>query len=287
MQCPQCRHQNPGGSKFCLECGQAFGRRCTQCGAELPARAKFCNECGAALQVPLGQVPGAGAWMSVADTGQPRPDTRPLTPDPRSYTPKHLAEKILQSRSALEACPEPSRRGERKQVTICFADVKGSMELAEQLDPEQWHTILDRFFQILTAGVHRFEGPVNQYAGDGIMALWGAPIAHEDHAPRACWASPSRCTSASLPASAARARASTVLARGLSKFAGRAKEVSARESALEQALAGHGQVVGVVASRASRSRKSRNPKISTPRWRASRNCPGPPLRMIDRRTVMP
>ena len=100
--------------------------------------------------------------------------------DPRAYTPKHLADKILQSKSALE--------GERKQVTVLFADVKGSMELAGQVDPEEWHAILDRFFQILTEGVHRFEGTVNQYTGDGIMALFGAPIAHEDHAQRACYA---------------------------------------------------------------------------------------------------
>jgi class 3 adenylate cyclase len=103
-----------------------------------------------------------------------------LDPRPISYTPKHLAGKILQSKSALE--------GERKQVTVLFADVKSSMELAEQLDPEEWHQILDRFFAILTDGVHRFEGTVNQYTGDGIMALFGAPIAHEDHAQRACYA---------------------------------------------------------------------------------------------------
>src|SRR5262245_46492395 len=88
--------------------------------------------------------------------------------------------KILTSRGALE--------GERKQVTVLFADVKGSMELAEQLDPEEWHGIMDRFFHLLAEGVHRFEGTVNQYTGDGIMALFGAPIAHEDHAQRACWA---------------------------------------------------------------------------------------------------
>jgi class 3 adenylate cyclase len=106
----------------------------------------------------------------------------PSPPDrtPRDYTPKHLADKILQSKSALE--------GERKQVTVLFADVKGSLELAEQVDPEEWHRILDRFFQILADGVHRFEGTVNQYTGDGIMALFGAPIAHEDHAQRACYA---------------------------------------------------------------------------------------------------
>ncbi len=99
---------------------------------------------------------------------------------PRHYTPKHLADKILQSKSALE--------GERKQVTVMFADVKGSMELAEQVGAEPWHDILDRFFGILTEGVHRFEGSVNQYTGDGIMALFGAPISHEDHAQRACYA---------------------------------------------------------------------------------------------------
>jgi class 3 adenylate cyclase len=101
-------------------------------------------------------------------------------PEPRSYTPKHLAEKVLTSRSALES--------ERKQVTILFADVKGSTELASELDPEEWHGIMDRFFQILAEGVHRFEGTVNEYRGDGIMALFGAPIAHEDHAQRACYA---------------------------------------------------------------------------------------------------
>ncbi len=118
---------------------------------------RFCLECGHAL-------------------AQSAPPDR----DPRTYTPTHLADKILQSKSAIE--------GERKQVTVLFADVKGSMELAESLDPEEWHALLDRFFQILTEGVHRFEGMVNQYTGDGIMALFGAPIAHEDHARRACYA---------------------------------------------------------------------------------------------------
>src|SRR5206468_542251 len=118
----------------------------------------------------------AGAEARTAPpTGIPPPQR-----DPRSYTPKHLADKILQSKSALE--------GERKQVTVLFADVKGSMELTESVDPEEWHGILDRFFAILTDGVHRFEGTINQYTGDGIMALFGVPIAHEDHAQRACYA---------------------------------------------------------------------------------------------------
>ena len=127
---------------------------CPSCGHENPAGARFCNGCGAPLTTPA------------------------LSPEPRSYTPRHLAEKILASRSAL--------RGERKLVTVLFADVVRSMELAERVDPEEWHRLLDRLFRILTGGVHRYEGTVNQYTGDGIMALFGAPIAHEDHAQRAC-----------------------------------------------------------------------------------------------------
>ncbi len=163
MECPSCKRENPGGSRFCLGCGAALGRSCPACGNELPPDAAFCNACG-----------------QPADAVAQRPPVRDVDRDPRAYTPKHLADKILRSKSALE--------GERKQITVLFADVKGSMELAEQVDPEEWHVILERFFQILTDGVHRFEGTVNQYTGDGIMALFGAPIAHEDHAQRACFA---------------------------------------------------------------------------------------------------
>jgi len=123
---------------------------------------------------------GCGSALAGCADGSPKAERELAVRDPGAYTPKHLADKILQSRSALE--------GERKQVTVLFADVKRSMELAEQLDPEEWHRTLDRFFAILTDGVHRFEGTVNQYTGDGIMALFGAPIAHEDHAQRACYA---------------------------------------------------------------------------------------------------
>ncbi|MCZ6715302.1 MAG: AAA family ATPase [Deltaproteobacteria bacterium] len=151
-----CQYENPSGARFCQECGTRLTLGCMNCGAALPTAAKFCPECG---------TPAASASRER---------------DLRVYTPKHLADKILTQKSALE--------GERKQVTVLFADVKGSMELAEQVDPEEWHALLDRFFQILTEGVHRFEGTVNQYTGDGIMALFGAPIAHEDHAQRACYA---------------------------------------------------------------------------------------------------
>jgi predicted ATPase/class 3 adenylate cyclase len=159
MQCPHCQNENPAEARFCLECGARFEVRCPNCGTELPAAAKFCLECGQ----PLEAEPTARA-----------------RPGPASYTPKHLVEKILTSRSAME--------GERKQVTVLFADVKGSMDLSEEVDPEEWHRIMDRFFQVLVEGVHRFEGTINQFTGDGIMALFGAPIAHEDHAQRACYA---------------------------------------------------------------------------------------------------
>jgi class 3 adenylate cyclase len=166
VSCPTCGHTNPAGNRFCGSCGAALAASCAACGHSNPPDHRFCGACGAALAL------GKSA----------SPVTAPPAPErsPRAYTPRHLADKILASRAALE--------GERKQVTVLFADVKGSMELAESVDPEQWHAILDRFFAILADGVHRFEGTVNQYTGDGIMALFGAPLAHEDHAQRACYA---------------------------------------------------------------------------------------------------
>jgi hypothetical protein len=132
---------------------------CASCKASAEPGEKFCGVCGTAFSPATSAPPAAS---------------------PAAYTPRHLAEKILGSRSPLE--------GERKQVTVLFADVKGSMELAEQLDPEEWSRMMGRFFQILSDGVERFEGFVDKFTGDGIMALFGAPIAHEDHAQRACWA---------------------------------------------------------------------------------------------------
>jgi len=320
MNCSTCGHANPERTKFCGECGSPIAARCASCDTPLSPGVKFCGECG-------GKVAGSAA------AGPPA-----AVPDrsPRDYTPKHLADKILQSRSALE--------GERKQVTVLFADVKGSMELAQQLDPEHWHGILERFFEILAEGVHRFEGTVNQYTGDGIMALFGAPLTHEDHAQRACYAAlalrdtlrdfareverqhgldfatriginsgevvvgkigddlrmdytaqgqtvglaqrmEALASGGSIYLSehtrklvhvyfalddlgdftlkgatnsvrvyeltgigSARTRFDLSRARGLSKFAGRSQEMNALESALGQALAGHGQVFGVVAN---------------------------------------
>src|SRR6266705_6782176 len=158
MTCPGCGVENREAAKFCAACGRTLAApaACPACGTPHTPGQRFCDECGQALLAPTD------------------------TPAPRTYTPKHLAEKILTARAALE--------GERKQVTVLFADVKGSMDLAERVDPEEWHKVLDRFFAILAEGVHRFEGTVNQYTGDGVMALFGAPIAHEDHGQRACYA---------------------------------------------------------------------------------------------------
>ena len=132
-------------------------RSAPRAGRSNPPASRFCNGCGQ----PLGGAPVA---------------TR--TPD--SYTPKHLAEKILTSKAALE--------GERKQVTVLFADLKGSMELLADRDPEEARKLLDPVLEHMMEAVHRYEGTVNQVMGDGIMALFGAPLAHEDHAVRACYA---------------------------------------------------------------------------------------------------
>ncbi len=160
MRCPSCNHDNRAAAKFCEECAAPLGQQCGSCGAARRPNAKFCDECGAAN-------------ASAPSAFTPKRDLR-------AETPKHLADKIRQSKSALE--------GERKQVTVLFVDVKGSMELAEQMDPEAWSQIMQRFFKILADGVERFEGFVDKFTGDGIMALFGAPIAHEDHAQRACYA---------------------------------------------------------------------------------------------------
>ena len=135
---------------------------CSSCGAENPNQARFCMQCGS----PLSQ---AGL------EGESAPP--PPIPSPQAYTPRHLAEKILASRTSLE--------GERKQVTCLFADVVGSTPLAERLGPEETHALIRRSFDLMLEAVHRYEGTVSQFTGDGIMALFGAPIAHEDHAQRA------------------------------------------------------------------------------------------------------
>ena len=169
MRCAACAHENRSGRKFCAGCGQPLHLACPSCGAANEPDESFCGECGGALAegLPVAAPPTA----PVAPTG---PSLR--TPSP----PAHLAHKIRQTRRALE--------GERKHITVLFADVKGSMTLSARFDPEQWFRIVEDFFEVVAEGVHRFEGTVHQFTGDGVMALFGAPVAHEDHAQRACLA---------------------------------------------------------------------------------------------------
>jgi len=135
--------------------------KCLKCQTKNPANAKFCMECAQDLK--------GSAETSPFDYSQPQ-----------SYTPKFLIDKILTTRSSIE--------GERKSVTVLFADVANFTSIAEKLDPEQVHQIMDGCFKILMDEIHQYEGTINQFTGDGVMSLFGAPVAHEDHAHRACLA---------------------------------------------------------------------------------------------------
>jgi class 3 adenylate cyclase/tetratricopeptide (TPR) repeat protein len=159
MKCPKCQYENTAKAKFCEECAAPLPRTCAECGSRVSLTAKFCAQCGHLLEAVAEDVRFAS---------------------PKSYTPQHLADKILTSRAALE--------GERKQITVLFADIKGSMELLADRDPEDAQKLLDPVLERMIEAVHRYEGTVNRVMGDGIMALFGAPIAHEDHAVRACYA---------------------------------------------------------------------------------------------------
>jgi class 3 adenylate cyclase len=171
MECANCRTQNRNGVQFCERCGTKLERRCPACSATVPPDAAFCGACGQnlAADAPADAPIEAPAAASVF-----------AAENPRSYTPAHLAERILSSRAVLE--------GERKQVTVLFADICGSLEMIEGTDPEHAQQILDTAVQVMMDAVHRYEGTVNKVLGDGIMALFGAPIAHEDHAIRAAFA---------------------------------------------------------------------------------------------------
>ena len=182
MRCPHCHHETREHARFCGSCGAAIERSvaCPRCATPNPRGQQFCDACGASL------APNAGGMAKPSDA--------------RTYTPRHLAEKILTTRTALE--------GERKQVSVLFVDVVDSMRLADQLGAEEWHRILDRVFEILASNIHQLEGTINQFTGDGVMALFGAPIAHEDHARRACHA-------ALTAMNELRAYAETIRARGI------------------------------------------------------------------------
>jgi class 3 adenylate cyclase/tetratricopeptide (TPR) repeat protein len=160
MQCPRCQAENPERARFCEDCGTRLELQCPHCSEAATPGKKFCASCG-------------GSLIAAPAVSHP-------VPSPQDYTPQHLAERIISSRGALE--------GERKLVSVLFADLKGSMELLADRDPEEARRILDPVLERMMEAVHRYEGTVNQVMGDGIMALFGAPLAHEDHAVRACYA---------------------------------------------------------------------------------------------------
>ncbi len=159
MKCQKCGSDNREGVKFCEECGAKLELECPSCKAKIPLNKKFCGECGHKLTEP--------SEAPVVDFSEPQ-----------SYTPKFLADKILTSRSSIE--------GERKLVTVFFADVANYTALSEKLDPEEVHQVMDDCFKILMDEIHRHEGTINQFTGDGVMALFGAPLAQEEHAQKAC-----------------------------------------------------------------------------------------------------
>ena len=161
MKCPKCHSENPDGMSFCGKCGTTLDRVCPRCAFSNPPDFNFCGKCGHSLASPK---------------EAPPPDYS----KPHSYTPRFLADKILTTRTALE--------GERKIVTVLFADVTNFTTLSEKLDPEEIHEIMDGCFKIIMDEIHKYEGTINQFTGDGVMALFGAPLAHEDHAQRACYA---------------------------------------------------------------------------------------------------
>jgi class 3 adenylate cyclase/tetratricopeptide (TPR) repeat protein len=166
MICQACQTDNRDTAKFCRECGAALEQRCPSCGEPVTAGSNFCDGCGARL--------GGSA---------PEPAPRRGRGDITAavVTPPHLAAKILAARAALE--------DERKVVTVLFADLKGSTELVSTMDPEDARDLLDPVVKIMIEAVHAYEGTVTRVMGDGLMALFGAPISHEDHALRACYAS--------------------------------------------------------------------------------------------------
>jgi class 3 adenylate cyclase/tetratricopeptide (TPR) repeat protein len=198
LLCPACRFENSVSAKFCGACGARLTLPCPSCGTQNPPTFKFCAECGSALGAgPAPRDAGGGAAPSTASPAPKDALFRLQEAKVRAYTPSHLADKILTSAPALE--------GERKAVTVLFADVAGFTRLASKISPEDVHMVMDGCFERLSEAVHRYEGTINQFTGDGIMALFGAPIAHEDHAERA--------VHAALAIQAAMASYGTTLAR--------------------------------------------------------------------------
>ncbi|MGH9425613.1 MAG: double zinc ribbon domain-containing protein, partial [Terriglobia bacterium] len=170
MTCSNCQRDNPQDAKFCNACGARLEGACPTCRHVNPPGSQFCNECGSPLTAQ--PQPVASSQLPVASS-----------PLPVTYTPQHLAQRIRAEQTALEA--RGATDGERKTITALFADLKGSTALIEGLDPEEARAIIDPALQLMMDAVHRYEGYVAQALGDGIFALFGAPLAHEDHAQRA------------------------------------------------------------------------------------------------------
>jgi hypothetical protein len=164
MKCPECQFENPDDKKFCRECGAKLLLACPQCAAEILPRDKFCGECGHKLSLTPEATPKDLSFDEKLTKIQ-------------KYLPKGLTEKILSQKDRIE--------GERKQVTVMFADMEGFTPLSERLGAEEAYTIMDKVYEILIHKVHDYEGTVNEMTGDGIMALFGAPIALEDAPQRA------------------------------------------------------------------------------------------------------
>ncbi|MFC1895274.1 zinc ribbon domain-containing protein [Thermodesulfobacteriota bacterium] len=164
MKCTNCEFENPERAKFCAECGNLMEFHCPKCGAITLATGKFCVECGHRLSPEGKQPPKDLSFEDKLDKIQ-------------RYLPKGLTEKILSQRDKIE--------GERKQVTVMFCDMEGFTALSERIDPEEAYAIMDEVYEILIHKVHDYEGTVNEMTGDGIVALFGAPIALEDAPQRA------------------------------------------------------------------------------------------------------
>jgi predicted ATPase/class 3 adenylate cyclase len=164
MKCPKCQFDNPRDAKFCTNCGNKLQIVCPQCAKTNPPGSKFCSECGHNLTLPAEPSPKELSFAEKLDKIQ-------------RYLPGGLTEKILAQRGKIE--------GERRQVTVLFSDMKGFTPLTEQLGPEEAYSIMDQVYEILIHKVHDYGGTVNEMTGDGIMALFGAPIALEDAPQRA------------------------------------------------------------------------------------------------------
>jgi len=171
MRCTNCGFENQAAADSCQACGARLVRRCPQCGEEANPTAKFCSACGARLS--------DSTSVSLAAPGSQ--DLAPV-----HYTPPHLAERIRAEQAAMEARGETT--GERKTITALFADMAGSTALIQDLDPEEARRLIDPVITLMMEAVHHYEGYVAKSLGDGILALFGAPIAHEDHALRALYA---------------------------------------------------------------------------------------------------